>query len=69
VRGHLAGGRPASGQRQHDLVDAIQPTLTLAHDPRIEAAVAVPRHLDLHRSDLMPLRELPPSRPAGSCFS
>ena len=76
VRGDLTGGQPAGGQRQHDLVDPAQPLLPLAHNGRIEAALPIPRHLDLHRADLrqhrlrpMPLRELPPLRPAGSCLS
>ena len=34
------------GSRQHDLIDARQPALPLGHDRRLEAAVAVPWHLD-----------------------
>jgi hypothetical protein len=45
------------------------------HDLRLEAPVAVPRHLDLSFSEvtlqllLVPFRELPLPRPAGSRFS
>ena len=49
---HFPGGQPPSCQRQHDLVDAVQPALPLAHDLRLEAAVPVARHLDLDRADL-----------------
>lgn len=52
LRGDLAGRQPACGQREHDLVDPVQPALPLSHDPGLEAAVPVPRHLDLDRPDL-----------------
>ena len=52
MRRDLAGGQAAGGQRQHDLVDAVQPPLPLAHDLRVEAAIPVPRDLDLDRTDL-----------------
>lgn len=50
--GDLTGGQPPRGKRQHDLVDAIQPPLPLAHQLRGETAVAITRHLDLDRADL-----------------
>jgi hypothetical protein len=37
VRGDLAGGQPARGQRQHDLIDALQAALALLDDDRLEA--------------------------------
>ena len=52
MRGHLAGGQAAGGQRQHDLVDPVQAALALAHDLRLEAGVAVARDFDLDRADL-----------------
>ena len=52
MRGDLPGRQPARGQRQHDLVDPVQPSLPLPHDPRLERAVPVPGHLDLDRADL-----------------
>jgi hypothetical protein len=52
VRRDLPGGQPPGGQRQDDLVDPVQAALTLAHDHRLEAGVAVSRDFDLHRADL-----------------
>jgi hypothetical protein len=46
MRRDVAGGQTAGIQRQNDLIDAGQPALPLGHDHRLEAAVAVPRHLD-----------------------
>jgi hypothetical protein len=46
MRRDVAGGQTAGMQRQHDLIDAGQPPLPLGHDHRLEAAVAIPRHLD-----------------------
>jgi hypothetical protein len=48
----LPGGQPARGQRQHDLVDAIQAALPLPHDRRLEAAISITGHLNLDRADL-----------------
>ena len=64
------------GQRDHQLVHPGQAPLPLRHDLRLERAVPVAGDLDLDRADLgqhaswrrRPLRELPPSRPAGSCL-
>jgi len=44
--------RTAGGQRQHNLIDAVQASLAFTHDDRVEAGVAVARDLDLHRPDL-----------------
>jgi hypothetical protein len=52
VGSDLPGGQAAGGQRQHDLVDPVQPSLAFAYDDRVEAGVAVAGHLDLHGSDL-----------------
>ena len=52
MRRDLPGGQSLGGQRQHDLIDAGQPTLTLLHDHRIKVTVGVSRYLDLDRPDL-----------------
>ncbi len=52
VRADLPGRQPSRGQRQHDLVDAVQPTLPLVHDLRLQAPVAVPRDVNPHRPEL-----------------
>jgi hypothetical protein len=52
VRRDVAGGHAARGQRQHDLIDAIQTPMPLAHDRRLERAIPITRHLDLDRADL-----------------
>jgi hypothetical protein len=52
VRRDLPGREALGRQRQHDPVDPVQAPLPLAHDLRLEAAVAVAGHLDLHRADL-----------------
>jgi hypothetical protein len=74
--GDLARREPLGGQRQHDLVDAAQPPLALLDDLRNEAAVGVPRHLDLDLADLgehllgpSSVARVPDPRPAGSCLS
>lgn len=74
VRRDLAGHEATGGQRAHDLVDLVQAPLALLDDHRVEAGVAVTRHLDLDRPDLgehglgrVPLREFPASRPSASC--
>jgi hypothetical protein len=52
VRRDFPGGQPASSQREHDLIHAIQAALALAHDGRRETAVPVAGHLNVHRPDL-----------------
>ena len=52
MRGDLTGRQSLCRQRQDDLIDTGQPTLTLLDDLRIERAVGVPGHLDLDRPDL-----------------
>ena len=52
VRGHLTGGQTPSGQRQHQLVHAVQAPLSFLHDLRLKRAVAIPGHVDLDRPDL-----------------
>jgi hypothetical protein len=52
VRGDLTGRQAPRRQRQHELVDPVQASLPLADDRRIEGAVPVPGHIDLHRPDL-----------------
>jgi hypothetical protein len=52
VRANVAGGQPPRIQRDDPLIEPVQPGLTLPHDPRSEAAVAVPRHLQLDAADL-----------------
>jgi hypothetical protein len=71
MRADVAGGQPAGIQRQHDLIDAGQPPLPLGHDHRLEAAVAVPRHVDgdltgvgQHRFGALPVTGVAPV-PAG----
>jgi hypothetical protein len=52
VGGDLTRVQPARGQRQHQLVDTVQPALPLTHDLRLERTVPIPGHLDLDRADL-----------------
>ncbi|GGL36614.1 hypothetical protein GCM10012283_18820 [Phycicoccus endophyticus] len=47
VRADLPGGQAPGGQRQHDRVDIGQAALALPDDHWLEAALPVPRHLDL----------------------
>ena len=69
--------RHAAGIQGDDLVvEAIQASLALGHDLRLEAAVAIARHIDLdgsvlgqHRLAEVPLRLLLVPRLAGSPFS
>ena len=49
---HLAGREALGGERDDHRVDPVQAALTLAHRLRVEAAVPIPRHLDLDRADL-----------------
>jgi hypothetical protein len=48
----LPGGQPPGGERQHDLVDPVQPALALLHDLRRERRIDVTRDVDLDRADL-----------------
>lgn len=48
----LPGSESFGGQRQHNLIDAGQPALTLFHDHRVEGAVGISRYLDFDRADL-----------------
>jgi hypothetical protein len=71
MRGDLSGGQVLGAQRDHHAVDALQTALPLAHGGRLEAAVPVAGHRDLHGPTSVstilerePLRELPPSRPS-----
>jgi hypothetical protein len=52
VGGDLAGGQTLGGQRNDHLINPGQPPLPLAHDLRLEAAVPVPWHADLHRAEV-----------------
>ena len=52
VRRDLASGQASGRQRQDDLVDPGQPALPFLHDRRLERAVPITGHLDLHRPDL-----------------
>ncbi len=52
MRRDLTRREPARSQRQHDLIGAIQPSLPLRDDHRLERPVPVPGNLDLHGSDL-----------------
>jgi hypothetical protein len=52
VRRDLPGGQPASRQRQHDLLDAIQAALTLAHNGWREGCVPVAGYCDVSWPDL-----------------
>ena len=45
----LAGRHPARVQGEDLLVEAVERTSVLGHDPRLEARVAIPRQLDRHR--------------------
>jgi hypothetical protein len=49
---HLPGGQALRRQRDDQLVHPGQPPLPLGHDPRLEAAVAVARHVDLDRPNV-----------------
>lgn len=76
MRGHFAGSQPPSRQAQHDVVDPVQPPLTLLDDAGLEAAVAVAGDLDLDRPDLGqhrlragPVARVPAVPPGPSCFS
>lgn len=48
----LTGRQPLRRERDDHRVDPVQAALTLAHGQRIEAAVTIPRHLDVDRTDL-----------------
>jgi hypothetical protein len=52
VRGDLARRQPLRRERDHQLFDACQPALPLLHDLRLERAVPVPGHGDVHLADL-----------------
>jgi len=52
VRANVAGGQPARIQGDDPLVEPVQPSLSLPHDPRVEAAVAVAGNLQLDPADV-----------------
>jgi hypothetical protein len=52
VRRDLAVGQPLGRQRQDQVVNPGQPTLTLTHDLRLERTGHIPRHPDLDRPDV-----------------
>jgi hypothetical protein len=52
VRGDLTVRQALGGQRDHQIIHPSQPALSLAHQPRLEAAVPIPRRGDLHRPRL-----------------
>ena len=52
MRRHLAGGQPLRHQGTHHVVHPRQPALTLAHQLGLEAAIAIPRYLELDRAGL-----------------
>jgi len=54
----LAGRHPARVQREDLLVEAVERTGVLGHDPRLERRVAVARQLDRHRPVDRPQRLL-----------
>ena len=64
--------QPLGRQRQHQRLDPVQTALALADDHRLEAGVAVARHVELDRTDLgdhrlgplLLFRELPRLRPS-----
>ena len=58
---------PLAYRREHDLVDVAEPALPLAHELRLEGAVAVPRHLDLDRAAAVGEHRLGPCRRCASC--
>jgi len=82
---HLAELPPGPGcpapscprvQRDDRVVEPLQPGLPLPHDLRLEGAVAVPRHRQVHRPDIGQHRlaaaavpAVPGPRPAWSCLS
>jgi len=73
---HLTRRQPLRGERDHHLIDTRQAPLPFLDDLRLEGAVPVTRHLDVNRSHiggtvlaLVPFREFPLLRPAGSCKS
>ena len=66
VRADLPGGQPARVQREHDRVHIGQGPLPLLDDDRLEAALPVPRHLDLHRGRRC---RSTPSWPGSRCAS
>src|SRR5512133_1234561 len=47
VRGDLAGGQALGIEREHDLIDAAQPSLPLLDYLWFEAAGTIARHLDI----------------------
>lgn len=47
VGSDFTGGQPAGGQRQHDLIDAVQTSLPFRDDDRLEGAVTITEN---HRS-------------------
>ncbi len=64
-------GQPLRRQRDHQIIDPRQPTLTLAHDHRLKRGLPIPGHLNLHRTSLSHQRFRPrpiprvPAIPAG----
>jgi len=52
VRGDLSGRQPTRGEREHDLVDPGESSLTFLDDLRLERPRPVPGHVDLDGTDL-----------------
>ena len=78
VRADLPGRQPLRVQRQHDLIDPVQPALPLAPRSPVRTCrpgPAAPRCRPARVASVstvlvrVPLRMLPGSRPAGSCLS
>ena len=53
VRTDLPGRQTLGIQRQHDLIDTVQPPLPFAHDLRLERAGTISRRLDLDRAAVL----------------
>jgi hypothetical protein len=48
VRRDLSGGQPVGIEREDDLIDPVEPALSLLHDHRLKGALPVARDVDLH---------------------
>jgi hypothetical protein len=52
MRLNVARGHPARIHRQNLVIEALQPPLVLRQNLRLEAAIAVTWHFDLHRAEV-----------------
>jgi hypothetical protein len=65
VRGDLAGGQALGIEREHHLIDPVEPALPLAHDLRLERAGTIPRDVDLDLASVLGQHRLRPGAMAN----